>query len=374
MRTLVDLCLLWVLLCLQLSPSRCVAADGAVAPVELLIEQLADADFRVRTTAKQTLLALRGPELQTLTGHVSGDSAEVNASIVRTLEAIMQAESGPDGEVAEKGLETLTLVAGSMGQAALDALIRNTQLREARATAALLKLGVGFSYRHPSEVANLNLLPLDSPEIGVGFGPPVIMSTIWIHSDWTGTVDDLWHIRRFSQRRNLLIYLISGCGVEPNDVWTAAAAWIPGLDVEQRGAASFGIQRGFDEYPGCMVGDVLDNGPAQKGGLRAGDRIVKVEEERVLSFLDLVAYLQSKAPLDVVNVTFVRRRIDEEGYHDVLLQTQVTLGSWRIQGDPTSLLPPPPFQGPLGPSFFTLNDRPPSVPKSQRIAIPYILR
>ncbi len=344
------------------------AGQNAVpTQVQRLLERIRSADFTERNAAATKLSTLRGADLQELLQRSVSDSAEVNWVVVRALEKVLQAETGPDGDMAEKQLETLSLMAGPIGVAAGDVLIRNYQLRESRAVDAIRRLGGSVSFRDPRSFPAVQQVPLNAPELGVGFGPLSIPTTIWLHAGWRGKIEDLWHIQRFSTRSTLLVYVIHGSGVDPNDVWITAAVWVPGLKVETRGAATFGIQNGLDEQPGCEVGRTLDNGPAAKAGLMAGDRIVLIEDERVWSFFDLVTYLQTKAPLDVVKVTFIRAKFGEQGLKHEVLQTNVVLGSWRTAGDLEAVPAPPAFQGPMGPSYLLLNDRPPTVPLLQQV-------
>ncbi len=61
--------------------------------------------------------------------------------------------------------------------------------------------------------------------------------------------------------------------------------------------------------PGALVGDVTPGGAAERGGLRAGDLIVKVDDRRVDSGVALIAAIRSRAVGDTVTLTVT----DEEG-------------------------------------------------------------
>ncbi|MCA9030853.1 MAG: PDZ domain-containing protein [Planctomycetaceae bacterium] len=355
------------------SPARC--DDVVRERVAGILERMHHPEFNERRTAYGELILLRGPELQFLVAHIPHDSPEVAWMCVRALEHILQADAEQDGELAERTLEFLSFRENSVGAAAALALIRNGQLRESRATDALLKLGATINYINPlNSLASGGQPVVTAPGTGVGFGPAKIPTTIWIHSDWTGTTEDLWHIRRFAHRQRLLVYLVNGCGVSGNEVMSSAALWLPGLDVEQRGKANFGIIRETEFLPGCTIREAVEHGPAARAGLQQGDRIIEVDEKRIQSFYDLVNYLQNKVPRDVVEATFVREVFEDNMRREVTMKTKVTLGSWRTQTDPHSLLPPPRFQGPEGPSFYTLYDRPPEVPLPEMIQRSVYLR
>ena len=63
------------------------------------------------------------------------------------------------------------------------------------------------------------------------------------------------------------------------------------------------------QLPGALVGDVIAGGAAERGGLRPGDLIVKVDGRRVDSGVALIAAIRSRAVGDTVKLTVT----DEEG-------------------------------------------------------------
>src|SRR5699024_6032791 len=63
------------------------------------------------------------------------------------------------------------------------------------------------------------------------------------------------------------------------------------------------------QLPGALVGDVVAGGAAERGGLRPGDLIVKVDGRRVDSGVALIAAIRSRAVGDTVKLTVT----DEEG-------------------------------------------------------------
>ena len=58
--------------------------------------------------------------------------------------------------------------------------------------------------------------------------------------------------------------------------------------------------------PGAVVGEVQDGTPARKAGLRAGDRVVAVDDRPVDSFADLRGRIAERAPGDKVRLTIER--------------------------------------------------------------------
>ena len=69
----------------------------------------------------------------------------------------------------------------------------------------------------------------------------------------------------------------------------------------------------------CDIGDVLADGPAQKAGLRAGDRIVKAGTTDIGTFEDLIAVLKKTRPGDKITLTIQRPGKDEPLEIDVEL-------------------------------------------------------
>ncbi|MFD5869297.1 S1C family serine protease [Corynebacterium sp. NPDC060344] len=61
--------------------------------------------------------------------------------------------------------------------------------------------------------------------------------------------------------------------------------------------------------PGALVGEVIPGGAAERGGLRPGDLIVKVDDRRVDSGVALIAAIRSRAVGDTVTLTVT----DEDG-------------------------------------------------------------
>lgn len=62
----------------------------------------------------------------------------------------------------------------------------------------------------------------------------------------------------------------------------------------------------IENTEGYYVSGVVENSGAQKGGLRAEDIIVKLNEVEIATDADLQGFLRTKRPNDVVEVTFLR--------------------------------------------------------------------
>lgn len=82
---------------------------------------------------------------------------------------------------------------------------------------------------------------------------------------------------------------------------------------------------GIDETQGVYVGDVEKGSGADKSGIKQGDIIKQLDDYRVRKFSDLVGYLGSKRPNDVVEVTVLRN-----GSEKVIPVTLVKLETFQI--------------------------------------------
>jgi len=86
---------------------------------------------------------------------------------------------------------------------------------------------------------------------------------------------------------------------------------------------------GISNTQGFYVNDVTANSGAEKAGIKAGDIIVKLDNHNVNSFSQLSAYINTKRPDDVVNVTVLRN--EEEKIIPVKLSKRELL-SYEVNG------------------------------------------
>jgi serine protease Do len=84
-------------------------------------------------------------------------------------------------------------------------------------------------------------------------------------------------------------------------------------------AAYFGVQRD-DAAKDCKLSRVTENSPAEKGGLKAGDIIVKFDGKEIKSYDDMLGILAKKKPDEDVEV--VVKRGDETKTLKVKLGTR----------------------------------------------------
>ena len=310
--------------------------------IEAAIQELSSDSFPVRENARRQLTSISENELPLLREVARNADSEQAGRIVDILEVIFLADTGKRGELAERLLEEIRNQGGVASIDAGEVLRANARLRESRARQAIEKLGGEFVYYAPD--ANIQGLWLFEssvailPGIGVGFGPPSVLKSVYLHEDWTGTKEDLWHLKRLSNHRDLTVYLIEGASVTVNDLFQLAGS-LPGLSIQERGAC-LGIQ-GDNTGGLCAVGEVVEGSAAADAGLQPNDLIIGLNKTPIRNFPHLVEELKAFDVGDQVVFAVIRGR-------DRLV-IPVTLGSWRSVSQRSQYVasPPEPFGGPF---------------------------
>lgn len=325
--------------------SLCCAESSPAKPTPELtkaVDALGDSNFRVRTDAEHALreLAIEAditPQLEAFA--LEARAPEVARRAVRILEWIFLSQPGPRADAAEAALERLSLSDSPASVAASETLLGSARLRESRACAAIEELGGAVVYVDPNATPVLRNQAV-APQTGVGFGPPSVLHYVWLHDNWKGGEEGLWHLSRLSHLPDLVVYNIRGNGLDTLTVKHAASN-VPGLDVVERGRACLGITDGSPDASRCVIGTVLEGGAAQRAGLQRNDLILSVDGKQVASFNHLVRMLEDLAPEEEVAVDIERRGLP--------LTVKVKLTRWQdIQArTPDSVPAPPEFQGPL---------------------------
>ncbi|MBP6558410.1 MAG: trypsin-like peptidase domain-containing protein [Flavobacterium sp.] len=77
---------------------------------------------------------------------------------------------------------------------------------------------------------------------------------------------------------------------------------VEGSELNSRASKEFGI----DDTEGFYINKVTKNSGAEKAGLKSGDVIKKLDNQKISSFAELTGYINTKRPNDKVQVTFTR--------------------------------------------------------------------
>lgn len=326
---------------LTIAVSASLIADDS--QVQTILARLESAEFSERVQARRELHSVASEHLKLLEEAAIQSAPETASHVIDVLKSLFLQNDGPLGDQVEQILQRIAYSGGTGSVQAGQVLQGNAYLRESRARAALEPLGAQFVYFAPLAESNGQAIfetqAAVLPDVGVGFGPSAMLHSIYLHDDWKGTPQDLWHFTRLASHRDLAIYSIKGNNIDPNQLFVLAR-FLRGLTIQERGAC-LGI-RSSPFTTTCVVGAVVEGGAAHKGGLQEGDLIELLDATPIRTFPHLVQTLQSYNIGDKVTFTILR---DNEQ-----LTKEVTLSSWRdvAMNDELSVPTPPPFGGPFG--------------------------
>ena len=331
----------------------CAQGEDVASPVNFqeLVANLSDEAFAQRIAAQRQLCEIANNHIEDLARAAVVADDETAERIVEVLESIFLRDEGEQGELAELALEALQFSGRSGSVAAGKVLHGNAMLRESRARKAIEALGGEFVYFKPlaQELgqyyfeSKFCLLPVRG--VGVGFGDPSVLFAIYLHEDWKGTEADLWHLRRLSHQREIVLYTIRGNSVPLNPLFMLAR-FIRGLSIQERGAC-LGISSSPDNGR-CEVKKVVRGGAADQAGLQTDDVITHLGNIPIRNFPHLVEELTSRESGEEVTLQVQRRAKDNPLAMEVL-NVKVTLGTWREIAQSSDLTNPAPrsFGGPL---------------------------
>lgn len=109
------------------------------------------------------------------------------------------------------------------------------------------------------------------------------------------------------------------------------ALWTPPVELPAQGL--MGVFLGEDDEPGVEVAGLADASPAQKAGLREGDRIAALDGKAVQDLTDLKLALLDRRPGDRVEVTVARTGTagsEQRTVHTLTLQGNVPMASRQL--------------------------------------------
>ncbi|HEY5951491.1 MAG TPA: M28 family peptidase [Kofleriaceae bacterium] len=168
---------------------------------------------------------------------------------------------------------------------------------------------------------------------GSGYGPsdhmafyvagiPVLFFFTGNHLDYHTATDDADKINAAGGARvAMIVSEVAVATANRKDLLTyvKSSPQTMGGDVRRVGA-SLGTVPSYSEDPnappGMVLSDVVPDGPAQKAGLKGGDRIIQIGTIEIRSVNDLMFVLQTAKPGTDVKITFVR-----DGKHQTVTAT-----------------------------------------------------
>ncbi len=333
----------WALLCMAVllfissSPAHAAPPEGSLnaAEASALVKQLSADKFAERVAAQRQLRDYVTRHPDEVPGLITECDPEAQLRLTRLLEETFLANDNPVGDEAEKALEAVRHANEFASTDSGAILTGNTRLREGRARTAIERLGGRLAYSYPNERRS----PPTAPQIGVGFGEAIALYSILLSEEWSGTAEDLWHLRRLSHHANVQMYTIRGNHQNLADLMELAND-ISGLMIVERGA-SLGVRQS-STATAMVVSEVVANSAAESAGILPGDTIVKVDTHDIPDFLSLVETLKDYSPGQAIKL-----QVNRSGQ---IITLPVKLTSWRSMPltDPMPELFPAKFAGPLG--------------------------
>jgi hypothetical protein len=301
----------------DLLPPRSLSELPDAVRIAELIEQLDHPRFQLRSEAESQLATLGAPVIAAILDEREKLGPEGTIRSVRILEQFLVSDDLTLSDSADEALQDFQESGGTAGEHASLALDRHGLLREERAIARLRAMGGDVTPREDPFMQGIvtDLLPDD-------FAAQEVFrsDTIWLYPEWSGGVEGLDLLKRFSHQQGLTIYQIRGNELTLFDVQPILAD-LPGAQLIERGPACLGIK--CAAFEPCVIQEPAAGGAAAKAGLRQGDQIEAIDSVPVRSFNQLIDELSLYDPGDIVTLT-VRRGFERQGQ-----EVEVTLSHWR---------------------------------------------
>ncbi|MCA9074900.1 MAG: PDZ domain-containing protein [Planctomycetaceae bacterium] len=304
------------------SPASATSSETESTTADL-IQGLEHPDFDRREAANRQL-QLKGPDvIPDLLAAMAVQSPEAATRSLHVLESFLLSEDKQVYELADDGLSELSV--GDQNKvvlAATEILSRHRYLREKRAVAAIQELGGSIQFDVPDDGFSGRAGFFPDPEAQQTGPVELVPHMIALGGDWKGGVDGLKYLRWLGHRKELALYVTRESKVPFEDA-QAVASSVPNLEVHKRGpflGLSAPSQVGH-----CIVEHVTLDGPADKGGVQAGDVITQLAGEPIGDFQSLIEKLQERSMGEKVPLTLYRRGQQEE------ITLNVTLGKWELE-------------------------------------------
>ncbi|MBM3971230.1 MAG: PDZ domain-containing protein [Planctomycetes bacterium] len=332
------------------TPRAVVVPKPSPDEIEQSIHDLNAPEFSRRETATRNLIAAGADAAEFLVKAVPTSSLEATCRITTILRAWYT--SGKDeliepAEVAfEQLVESKNRHMANRAAAVLDQYA--TTIRQDRAIAQIKQLGGTIEVS--TAMGRLRVA-----------GPDETRSYLVILGrSWRGGEEGLKFLRRVSSLTQLYLLQDQATGkiVTPGvtqDSIDELQRALPTLAVDYRGSAFLGVKT-LPNVPICRIDDVPADTPADRAKLMAGDIVIGFDNKPVNSFQDLVKFIGTKQPGDVIKLELLRGADNDEmiflgqlkgqpesdaskDYLDKLrerigMKIDVTLGEWGAKPKP----------------------------------------
>jgi hypothetical protein len=275
--------------CAEPSPAR-VESPPSADQIRKWINGLSSDRFDVREEATRCLESAGAPAVQPLADVAENSSLEVTFRAVRALERI--ADTG-DVETFEKAQDGLERLAASKNRAtARRASVALEALRVARRRHALNRITQFGGIVKSLTPRGSNGIPDDSLRLQV-----------FLDRRWKGGDKELAHFRRLDAK--VTLYVVDGAPLT-TDAVSDLQRDVPHLEVAYRGEAMLGVTLATNNPRGCFIDAVAPGSAAANAGLRAGDVILRYDDQEVNDSNRIIEITKSHSIGDKVLVEVVR--------------------------------------------------------------------
>jgi hypothetical protein len=268
--------------------------------VARLVRELDAADYQARSRATRQLAQGGAEVVELLKPAMTEGSLERRYRALDVLGKIYSRGDADSFDAIEVILDLTSRNPNtSLAATAQNLLEANYETRQRLAIADIQKLGGKILHSAPREVGP----PGDAdPEREL---PRNIVSAVILDQEWKGGDDGLKHVKRLT--RLTFMYRVKAANISDEAIQDLSQA-LPGLTIEVRGGAYFGItgSRLVGAGERCRISSVSPGGPAANAGIQPEDVILQFDGLAVKDFTQLIDLIATKSPHDKIAVALER--------------------------------------------------------------------
>lgn len=276
------------------------------------VQKLDSDSYSERKTAMQKLRQSGPTGVTALVQAARSQNPEVSVRAICLLTELYQSAHPDVAIAADDALESLGESGPPMAVVRTQEALSSTlaPLRRRHAIAAIKRLGGHVIPTRELDDEGLHEVEADLNKEGT-------VQHIVLGKKWTGGLAGIKYLQRLPELRTL--YITTAIPLSP-DEQTLLKQKLSSLRVEYRGSAFLGIKSLIQDPEICIIDSVVQDSPAQRGGLLKDDIITHLDGLRVYGFTDLTDGLKVKQGGDTVYLDILRG--------DEPLEVSVILGEW----------------------------------------------
>ncbi len=291
--------------------------------IQKLIADLDVDEFAVRQEATKQLASAGAAAAAPLQATVARGSPEASWRALEALGKLFNSDDDLASDAAADGLVALQDQGGSIAARAGKILLHQNAVQHANAIKAIQRLG--GEVRSPGDAANPSapveiFLDADWQGGNAGLKKLARIKHIGHLHVWSVTIDEQ-ALETISKLKNVSAIDMFGAGLDEDTSKKVAAA--TGAHVEWRSGGYMGVQAMLGQKENAPLTAVIPGTPAEKAGLLAGDRIVKLDGIEIKSYELYQKEISKKAPGEKVSI------VVERGEPTETISLEATLGQWH---------------------------------------------